>query len=171
MSCLLKGVRMVLFLSKTRGFEPRRRCAMRFVLVAFAAFAMSGCFSTAMGLRSRSGSMIYEAEGLLGPTPMEAASADLVSAQADRVRAEARTMEAHPELFMGWRGGYGGYGRVDPSYYYPTVAVPPPTAATTLPALETRATGLETRASGLEEEADELEDLLREHIAEERSQP
>lgn len=150
---------------------------MRLFFGILATFALSGCFSTAMGLRSRSGSMIYEAEGLFGPTPMEAASADLVSAQADRVRAEAQTMQAHPELFMGWRGGYGGYGyggygRVDPSYYYPTVAAPPSAAATSaLPALETRATGLETRATGLEHEADELEELLREHIAEERNQP
>lgn len=147
---------------------------MRFFFGVLAAFATSGCFSTAMGLRSRSGSMIYEAEGLMGPSPMEAASADLMSAQADMVRAQARTVEAHPELLGGWRGGYyggwgyGGYGRVDPSYYYPPIYGQP---TTTLPALETRATGLETRTDGLEAEAAELEQLLREHIAEEGSRP
>jgi len=139
---------------------------MRFFFGVLAVFAMSGCYWSSMGFHS--GGVEYSQDGLMGAGPVEAAAADLTSAQADLVRAEARTMEAHPELFLGYRGyggyGYGGgYGRVDPSYYYPSYG--------SSPAPETRATGLEQRATGLEEEARELEDLLREHIEEERSQP
>jgi hypothetical protein len=59
---------------------------------------------------------------------MEAASADLISAQADLVRTQARTMENNPELFWGWNNyrywGYMPYGSVDPSYYLPYTPVP-----------------------------------------------
>jgi hypothetical protein len=138
------------------------------LFVAFVMFVMSGCFAASTSLHS--GGMTFEASGLNAPTPMEAASADLTSAQADRVRAEARTMEAHPELFMG-RGGYGysgyygyqggfGYGgaRVDPNYYYAPYGYGASSAST--PALEEQATELE-------QEAGHLETLLREHIEEE----
>ena len=103
----------------------------------------------------RSGGLEYSASGLMGPGPMEAASADLMSAQADRVRAEARAMEAHPELFMGWRNGYyGQYGysgipRVDPNYYgY---------GQTRDPVLEERAEDLEEAADDYDRRLDALE--------------
>lgn len=132
---------------------------MRFFAMVLAVLAASGCW-TSMGLRS--GGMAYSQNGLFGAGPVEAATADLTSAQADRVRAEARTMEAHPELFMG-RGGYGyggyygyqggyGYGgaRVDPNYYYAPYGY----------GLQTRDPALEERARELEEYADHLEDRL-----------
>jgi len=128
---------------------------MRVALVTFVAFLMSGCFTSHTGLRS--GGLEYSASGFMGPGPMEAASADLMSAQADRVRAEGRALEAHPEFFMGWRGysgyyGYGSYGRVDPSYYYPAYGRPVST-----PALEERARGLEDQATDFERRLDALE--------------
>lgn len=143
------------------------------VLVVCAMFATTGCFAASMGLRN--GELTYSADGFMGPSPMEAAAADLTSAQAELVRAQARTVEAHPELLMGWRGygygssyyGYGGYGRVDPSYYAPPTGSQPATA--TLPALQEQATDLEYRTSGIEQEAREIHTMLQEHIAEERS--
>ncbi len=126
---------------------------MRFFFAVLAVFAVSGCFGASMGLRSQG--VEYSASGFMGPSPMEAAQADLTSAQADRVRAEARAMEAHPELFLGYRGyGYGGYGRVDPSYYYPSSYGPSP--------------ALETRATGLERDVQELTEMCSEHIEEEQ---
>lgn len=104
--------------------------------------------------------MEYSASGLMGPGPMEAASADLTAAQADMVRAQARAMEAHPEFFFGgWRGyggyyGYGGYGRVDPSYYYPSYSRP---ASMPVLDLEERARGLEDQATDFERRLDVLE--------------
>lgn len=138
------------------------------LFVAFVMFAVSGCFAASTSLHS--GGMTFEASGLNAPSPMEMSASDLTSAQADRVRAEARTMEAHPELFMG-RGGYGyggyygyqgGYGydgapRVDPNYYYGQYGYGP----------QTRDPALEERATELEQEAGHLETLLREHIEEE----
>ena len=138
-----------------------------FVLVCLVG---TGCYATTMGLHS--GSMTYEASGLNAPTSMEAAAADRMSADADMVRAQARTMEAHPELLRGYGGygyggyygggyGYGGAPQVNPNYYYPNGYGQPPAAApASTPALEERATGLEDRTTG-------LETLLREHIEEE----
>lgn len=130
---------------------------MRIALVAFVMFLMSGCFAASGSLRS--GGMTYEASGLNAPSPMEMAASDLTSAQADRVRAEARAMEAHPELFMGWRGGYGGYyggsgyggmPRVDPNYYgYGQYGYG-----------QTRDPAPEERARNLEEDADDFEHRL-----------
>lgn len=141
---------------------------MRLFAALFAVFAMSGCFTASMGLRSRG--MTYEASGLNAPTPMEASAADLTSAQADRVRAEARTMEAHPELFMGGRGyggygygnyyggyGYGGAPRVDPNYYYAPYGYTPYGPQTRDPALEERAQELEGQADDFEQRLDILE--------------
>jgi hypothetical protein len=127
---------------------------MKLFVVAFFSIVTSGCFMSHMGLRSDG--MDYSASGLMGPGPTEAASADLMSAQADRVRAEARVLEAHPELFVG-RGyyggyhGYGSYGRVDPSYYYPTYGSVP------MPALEDQARELEGQATDFEQRLDVLE--------------
>ncbi len=136
------------------------------LFAAFVMFTMSGCFATQTSLRS--GGMDYEASGFMGPSPMEMSAADLTSAQADRVRAEARTMEAHPELFMGGRGyggygygnyyggyGYGGAPRVDPNYYgYGQYGYGPQTRD---PALEERARGLEEDALDYERRLDALE--------------
>lgn len=89
--------------------------------VAVVLLCVLGCFSTTMRLRGSDGNLVYEAGGLNRPEPMEAASADLTSAQADYIRAQARTLERHPEMFFGW--GYGWYGwpvwgyRPDSSYY------------------------------------------------------
>jgi len=127
---------------------------MRFFVVLFAMFLMSGCFAASGSIRS--GGLDYSANGFMGPGPMEMAAADLTSAQADRVRAEGRALEAHPELFMGWRGygggyGYGSYGRVDQSYYgYPLSPLTPP-------ALEERARELEGQATDFEQRLDPLE--------------
>jgi len=136
---------------------------MRFFFVVFVAFTVSGCYAASMEFQS--GSLNYEANGLNGPTPMEAASAvatvEISEAQAEAIRAQARTMEDHPELFYGW-GVYGGYGRgrVDGSYYYP----PHGSSPASDPALETRATGLEGQATELEHRATTLEEGLRGHL-------
>lgn len=152
------GVRKFIFSLKQGALGPTGRCVMRVALVAFVAFLMSGCFTSHTGLRS--GGLEYSASGFMGPGPMEMATADLTSAQADRVRAEGRALEAHPELFMGWRGyggyyGYGSYGRVDPSYYYPTSYYGSPTAAS--PSCEDRARTLEGQATDFEQRLDVLE--------------
>lgn len=123
---------------------------MRF-FVALVLFAMSGCFVSSGSVRSSG--LDYSVSGFMGPGPMEMAAADLTSAQADRVRAEGRALEAHPEIFLGWRGyyGYGGWGRVDPSYYGYGQTSP------TQPVLEERARELERQATDFEQRLDVLE--------------
>lgn len=123
---------------------------MRFLVALFAMFLMSGCFVASGSVRS--GGMTYEASGLNAPSPMEMSAADLTSAQADRVRAEGRALEAHPELFMGWRG-YGG-GFYGANYYgYGQYSY----GQTRDPALEERAEDLEGQATDFEQRLDALE--------------
>jgi hypothetical protein len=111
----------------------------RFVVLFLFVIAMSGCFWASGSVHGEG--MEYSARGLNAPDPMEMSVADLTSAQADMVRAQARTMEAHPELLRGYGGyggyggwGYGGYGgAVDQSYWYRPVYGPPSVAPTSSP--------------------------------------
>jgi len=124
---------------------------MRFAIAAVTFFLLSGCYSASMQMRSEA--LNYQAGGINAPTPVEAATADLTSANADYLRAQARTMERHPQMFFGWWGGYGG---VDPNYYYPRSAQ--------AGGPDEQARGLDKRVERLERRDGVLEKGLRDHV-------
>ena len=90
---------------------------MKRIIFAFVLVFMTGCFSAATSLRS--GNLNYEAAGINAPAPMEMAAADKMSADSEYVRAQARTLETHPEMFTGWNNWGGGSYQ---NYYYPYYA-------------------------------------------------
>ncbi|MBI5072064.1 hypothetical protein HZB93_04240 [Candidatus Falkowbacteria bacterium] len=127
---------------------------MRLFAALFVMFAMSGCFTAQTSLRS--GGMTYEANGFMGPGPMEMSAADLTSAQADRIRDEGSCLRSqgerrggHPErCYRGYSGGYG-YGGSSNYYGYGQYGYG-----------QTRDPALEERAEDLEEDADDYDRRL-----------
>lgn len=112
---------------------------MRFFIWLFFVFCATSCWSTTI---FRSGTTSSETSGPIWASPVEAAAAHATvvtaDAQADLIRAQARTVENHPELVFGWRYGWGSYGQINPSYYFPAIAsasvtVANPSVSSTLP--------------------------------------